>query len=96
MKHLEAVRADREKRVNQLIIATTNLRHINEVNLTANVVCSPGAKYGHLSNQLAAEDLTKYETVTIVGGCNNYKPTSHTEPHHNGTNNPWVYSLRLK
>ena len=92
-EYLENVKRDREPKVNQLILGTSNLRHINETSLAADVICSPGARYGHLANQLATEDLEQYDTVTIVGGCNNFKPSAPTTLEHDANSNAWISQL---
>ena len=90
-EYFEAVKRDRELRVKQLILGTWNLRNINEPSITTNGICTPRARYGHLANQLATADLDKYDTVTIVGGCNNFKPSASTTLEHDANNNAWIH-----
>ena len=42
------------------------------------------------SNQLAVEELSSFDTVTIVGGCNNCEPSVKADYDDSSLSHPWV------
>ena len=89
-ERLEKIRYARSDKVDHVIIGTSNLRHVNQDALTADIICSPGAKIGHLANQLEVQNLDKYETVTLLGGCNNYAEFVTVKSDDTEKTNDWV------
>ena len=87
---MEKIRYARSDKVDHVIIGTSNLRHVNQDALTADIICSPGAKIGHLANQLEVQNLDKYETVTLLGGCNNYAEFVTVKSDDTEKTNDWV------
>ena len=53
------------------MIGTSNMRWMDEESLTSDVTCIPGAKIGHIANQLTVTDAANIDTIIVVAGCNN-------------------------
>ena len=47
------------------------MRWVEEDSLTSDVTCIPGARIGHVANQLTVTDSENRDTIILVAGCNN-------------------------
>ena len=64
-------REERKKTVRTNMIGTSNMRLVDEESLTTDVTCIPGARIGHIANQLTVTDVEDTDTIIVVAGCNN-------------------------
>ena len=64
-------REERKKNIRTNMIGTSNMRWIDEDSLTSDVTCIPGARIGHVANQLTVTDSENTDTIIVVAGCNN-------------------------
>ena len=62
---------ERKKTVRTNMIGTSNMRLVDEESLTTDVTCIPGARIGHIANQLTVTDVEDTDTIIVVAGCNN-------------------------
>ena len=70
-KEKKARREERKKTIRTNMIGTSNMRWMDEESLTSDVTCIPGAKIGHIANQLTVTDAANIDTIIVVAGCNN-------------------------
>ena len=52
-----------QKTVRTNMIGTSNMRLVDEESLTTDVTCIPGARIGHIANQLTVTDVEDTDTI---------------------------------
>ena len=61
----------KEENTKTIIVGDSNLKLVNSDAILADVICSSGAKVGHINNILKTENLEKYENIVVLAGVNN-------------------------